>query len=104
MSGVTFILPAASRTESGVSGSENVSKFTEINLLWDVTALSGSGVTSSAEIETSADGTNWFPQTGVGNFAAVLKFKTVLTQFGSFIRINFTIPGTTPSITFSVAL
>lgn len=105
-SGATETLVAsAARTASGDSG-----KLTgwggakSIRAQLDVTAASGTTPTLDAIIEDTIDGTNWFQ---VGAF--VQKVTTgreainITGLFSDVIRVRWTVAGTTPSFTFSVA-
>ncbi len=67
-----------------------------------VTAVSGGTPSLTVTAETSADGTTW---TSLGSFparSAVGSDRRVFTGLDHFIRVSWTVAGTTPSFTVTV--
>jgi hypothetical protein len=99
------LLPSAARTTSGNGdGSSAAAEFREGNVLLDITAVSGTSPSLTATIETSADGSNWFAHTAFSAKTAAGKDVLKLANLGSYVRVSYTISGTSPSFTFSVVL
>lgn len=105
-SGVTETLVAsAARTASGDSGKlTGWGAAKTIRAQLDVTAASGTTPTLDVIVEDTLDGTNWFQ---VGAFAqrtgVAREVINITGLFSDVIRVRWTIGGTTPSFTFSVA-
>lgn len=71
------------------------------SLFLNVTAVSGSP-TLDLKLETSADNSTWYT---VGSFAQKTGVSSERKSFAGldrFVRLTWTIAGTTPSLTFSV--
>lgn len=105
------VVPSAARTTSGSAsfqvprGSEN-SDTTEVALLLNVTAVSGTAPNMAMAIEWSHDGTTYAPPETAETFTAVIAVAQKVKSFqkrGPFCRFAWTITGTTPSFTFSVS-
>lgn len=99
------VVTSAARTtsgNSGVLGGYGPPKTIRAQL--DVTAASGTVPTLDVVIEDTLDGTNW---NAVGTFAqkgaAGREVINVTIPFAEQLRVRWTIGGTTPSFTFSVA-
>ncbi len=113
----------AAQTATFNSGILDVTAFSRGVLYLRVTAVSGTTPTLNGKIQTSWDGTNWFDlnrlisgselvaadtrtpvafaqMTGVASEA--LRIGGGAIPLGRFIRIAFTIGGTTPSFTLEV--
>lgn len=77
-----------------------------LNLLADITAVSGVTPTLDLSVEWSHDGgTTWAVAEAADTFSQVTAAKTVVKQFavkGPDYRVKWTIAGTAPSFTFSV--
>src|SRR5262245_15758513 len=102
--GVT-LLTSAARTASGQGeGTSAAAGFREGNVLLDITAVSGTTPSLTVTAETSADGTTWFTHTAFTAKTATGRDILKLGNLGSFVRMSYTISGTTPSFTFSVLL
>jgi hypothetical protein len=96
---------SAARTATGSGPTVAVGTHHTARLSLDVTAASGTSPSMTVTIEHSADGTTWVahPQ---GAFTAVTASgsqRKVLSGLDRFVRAVWTITGTTPSFTFSVA-
>lgn len=93
-------------TVTGNSGALVVGDGGVLNLLAQVTAISGGtpGVTFS--VQWSDDGTNWAPATGAGDaFAQITTVSNLAAQFqvkGSYYRVIWTLQAGTTSVTFSI--
>lgn len=97
---------SAARTTSGNSGSlDGYGAATTLRAQLEVTASSGTSPTLDVILEDSLDGTNW---NTVGTFTqatgATREVINVTTPFGPYLRVSWTVAGTTPSLTFSVTL
>lgn len=97
-------LPSAARTASGAgtavdSGAANVVR----GLTLAVTASSGTTPTLDARLETSHDNAAWVT---VGSFAQKTGAASETKLFSGldrYVRVAWTVGGTTPSFTFSVS-
>jgi len=103
----SLVVPSAARTTTGNSGQLNPSGDGEtINLLVNVTAVSGTTPNLVLSVEWSSDGTNFATPDGAADaFAAITTTATKVKQVerkGKFYRVVWTITGTTPSFTFTV--
>jgi hypothetical protein len=104
--GVTdTLVVSAARTGSGDSGpltGWGVPSVARVQL--DVTAAAGVGPTLDVVVEDTLDGTGW---NVVGTFtqrtAVGRQVINLSTPFADRLRVRWTIAGTTPSFTFSVA-
>lgn len=71
----------------------------------DVTAAAGTTPTLDVVIEDTIDGTNWnVVATFAQKTAAGREVVTVTSTFADRLRVRWTIAGTAPSFTFSVAV
>lgn len=94
---------SAARTATANGSSFELGDRGVICLKLDVTAASGTSPTLDVSIETSEDGTTW---RSLGAFAQKTAAGAERKSFAGcdrFVRPVFTIGGTTPSFTFSVA-
>ena len=103
----TNAVPSAARTASGNSGALRVYG-DKINVFLDVTAVSGTTPSATFTVEWAHDGTTWFPAAtpdtlGAAVTAGVKRVQTVDVK-GPFLRVVWTVSGTTPSFTFAVHL
>lgn len=94
------ILPSGIRTTSGSSQSVPIDRHIEALVYLDVTAVSGTTPTLDVKVETSPDDTRWFTHTSFTQITTVSKNSLKLTILGAYVRITYTIAGTTPSFTF----
>ena len=97
------LLASAAHSVSGQSVIKNAGEYGEAIFFLDVTAISGSGATLEARLQYSSDNAEWFdsahaftPRTSTG------KQALPVSVLGTYIRFDYTITGTTPSITFSL--
>lgn len=100
------VVASAARTSSGVSGV--IGGYAATNALrcqLDVTAASGTSPSLTVLVEDTLDGVNF---NTVGTFAAKTaagrEVINITTPFTDQLRVSWTITGTTPSVTFSVAV
>jgi hypothetical protein len=100
-----LVLPSAARTTTGVATLE-LNEFSEGYVALDVTAVSGTTPSMSVKVQVSDDNVTWYDE-GT-SFAAVTAISrpavAKFTNFGRYVRLSYTITGTTPSFTFSAAL
>lgn len=99
------LVASAARTASGNDGgSVGWESASTIRAQLDVTAASGTSPTLDVVIEDTLDGTNW---NVIGTFAqktaAGREVINITTPFSNRVRVRWTVGGTTPSFTFSVA-
>lgn len=100
----TTILPSAARTATGQSGAFDEGNLDYLNVLVDVTAVSGTSPTMTVNVEWSHDGSTWFVADPADAFTAITAAGKKVKQFtvkGLYARLNYTIGGTTPSFTFA---
>lgn len=102
---VTALLPSAARTTSGSSIVPGMSgQFVDLAVV--VTAASGTTPSLAVSVEWSQDGVNFGPADAAADtFAAITTAATRakrINVLGDYMRIVWTITGTTPSFTFSV--
>lgn len=111
--GITFYtLASAAQTANGNSADQFVQNFSELQMLVNITAVSGSGSpTATFFIDTKDSFGNYYPiftstaQTATGQvIASIGAGLSTAAAFGSVIRFRWTITGTTPSFTFSCAI
>lgn len=95
---------SGARTTSGVFAVFSTNEARELEATLNVTAVSGTSPSLTVFLETSVDGTNFDT---VGSFPAATGATTrgkVFGPLGDTCRWSYTISGTTPSFTFSVAV
>lgn len=99
---------SGAQTASGQGAAVEVGEYNQTLVTLNVTAASGTTPTLNAKLQASDDGgTTWYDLpsaaftqlTGVGT--AVLQL-TETNAFGDYIRVAYTIAGTSPSFTFAV--
>lgn len=102
---VETVVPSATRTTSGDSGSlYGYGPSTTLRAQLVVTAAAGTTPTLDVVVEDTLDGTNW-------NSVAAFARKTaagreainITTPFADQLRVRWTVGGVAPSFTFSVA-
>lgn len=102
----TTLLASAARTTSGNMGNNglNTTNAESVALELIVSAASGTSPTLVVSIEWSNDGTTWAAADPADAFAQLTaagrRFKNVAVK-GRFMRLVWTIGGTTPSFTFT---
>lgn len=100
------IQTSANQTASGSSSSHEVPGMTRFAYHLTVTGTpGGTSATLDVTIEDSPDGSNW---ASVGSFAQVTAAGTIayrpVTPTSRYVRASWTLGGTTPDFTFSIAL
>lgn len=84
---------------------DNVDRFTSITANLDVTAVTGDTPTMDLDIEWSMDGVNWISIITFTQATGITQeYKNVATPFGSRLRANYALTGTTPDYTFTLTL
>jgi len=101
---VNTMLALAARSASGVSNGFNVGEFTEALVMVDVTAVSGTAPTLDIKVQISHNNTDWWDHTTFTQIVAVGKAYKSLTAFGKYMRLSYTIGGTSPQFTFGAYL
>lgn len=94
---------SAARTSSANGSAVELGDRGTLRLLLDVTAATGTTPTLDAAVETSFDGVTW---RSLGAFTQKTATGTERKSFAGadrFVRVTWTIGGTTPSFTFSVS-
>jgi len=94
---------SAARTANGSGSPYVMGARGTLRLTLAVTASSGTTPSLTVTVENSADGSTWYT---AGTFAAKTTTATERKSFSGldrFARVSWTITGTTPSFTFSVA-
>lgn len=97
-------LASAARTASGNSGPiAAAGKIAEILLMVHCTAASGTTPTLDVSLEQSADGSSWSAITGSSATQLTAAGNRVIAAraTANYVRVVYTIGGTTPSFTFS---
>lgn len=74
-----------------------------LRLTLAVTASTGTSPTLDVVVETSADNTNWRSLGAFAQRTIAASERKSFSGADQYVRINATIAGTTPSLTFSVA-
>ncbi|MCE5265726.1 MAG: DUF6385 domain-containing protein [Deltaproteobacteria bacterium] len=96
---ITFLASGLKSAATVQSTAFDVSAYAEGQICVDVTAEAGTS-TLDVIIQTSPDGTTWYTHTVVGQITATGQTVASVTNFGKWMRINYTVGGT--SMTFSV--
>jgi len=97
------LLPSAARTASGTGDTYEMGDMSTLRLKLDVTAASGSSPTLDVTIETSPDGaSDWQTVATFAQKTAISYERNAFPGCDRFVRVKYTIGGSTPSFTFSV--
>jgi len=96
---VTFLSSGLKTAATAQSSAFDVSSYTEGQIFIDVTAEVGVS-TLDITIQSSPDNVTWYIHTTVGQISATGQTRAAVTNFGNYLRINYTVGGT--SFTFSV--
>lgn len=91
------------RTASGSGSSVELGDRGTLRLLLDVTAASGTLPSLQVDVQTSYDATTWRTLGGFTALAATGSQRASFPGADRFVRATWTVSGTTPSFTFSVA-
>lgn len=100
---------SATRTATGNDGGFSQGGPANNALVYvNVSAVSGTTPTMTVKLQDSVDGTNWFDVTG-GATASITATGPQLVRIAStpiapFVRLVWTLGGTTPSFTFSTSV
>lgn len=101
--GVITLLPSASRGDNGVSGNGIfVGENQEAVFYLNVTAASGTTPTLDVVIEDTIDGTNWDTVASFTQATTTGREVRRASNFSRYMRVSYTLGGTTPDFTFSV--
>lgn len=76
--------------------------YKEGQLFLNVTSATGTTPSLVASVQGSTDGTNWFNLVTFTAATGVTTQNLPITNFGSRLRVNSVITGTTPSFSFSL--
>lgn len=109
---VETILSSSARTSSSASEIFDVSPWSELTVLIDVTAASGTTPTLDFTLQAASTATattfhDW-PTVGPFGHAAMTQITAagqaqyIFGGIGQYVRMKYTIGGTSPSFTFSV--
>lgn len=109
MSNHAMVATSAARTTTGNSGASVpigiLTRSTNLSILVNCTAVSGTTPSLTLSVEWSHDGTTFAPAETADAFTAMTttgsKVKT-FTIKGDYYRVVWTITGTTPSFTFGL--
>src|SRR5882762_1224772 len=90
------VVPDTAVMSSRTLASRNsaAAEFREANVLLDITAVSGTTPSLTITVETSADGSSWFPHTVFSAKTATGKDIQKLANLGSYLRVSYAISGT----------
>lgn len=96
---------SSAATASGQSAAVRCANVEQVSLLVDVTAVTGTSPSMTLSVEWSDDGTTWFAPDVADAFTAITTAVKRAREFdvkAPFMRVVWTITGTTPSFTFAV--
>jgi hypothetical protein len=96
---ITFLSSGIKTAATAQSSAFEVSAYTEGQILVNVTAEGGTS-TLDIIIETSPDDSVWYTHTAIAQISATGQYRQAITNFGKYVRINYTVAGT--SFTFSI--
>lgn len=101
--GIITFLPSASRTSSGNSGNAIFAGENKEAIVYlDVTAVTGTSPTLDVVIQDTIDGTNFDTVDSFTQATTTGREVKRINNFSRYMRISYTIGGTTPDFTFSV--
>ena len=95
---VTFFASGVRTAATAQSSGFDVSAYTEGQILVNVTAEGGVS-TLDIIIETSDDDSTYYTHTTMSQITAIGKARQAITNFGKYVRLNYTVGGT--SFTFA---
>ena len=97
------LLVSGARTVSGEGSSLDIGNTRELIVTLDVSAASGTSPTLDVKLQHSPDGSLWSDLgTAFAQKTGVAREVKVFTQYHRYVKVVYTIAGTTPSFTFSV--
>ncbi len=98
-----ILFPSGARTVTGEGSVIDLEKTKELLVTLDVTAASGTTPVLDVKLQHSPDGSKWSDLSTVfAQKTTVSREVKVFTQFHRFIKVVYTIGGTSPSFTFSM--
>lgn len=97
------LAPSASRTANGNGTGKRAAAHTQARLTLDVTARSGTTPTLDVAVQTSGDGTTWSTVASFAQKTNVGAERKVFSGLDEFVRVTWTLAGTTPNFTFKVS-
>lgn len=101
--GDAVVLHDGTRSANGSGVTIPVESHHTARLMLAVTAASGTTPSMTVTIEHSPDGATWAAHTAFPAVTAVGATRRVLSGLDRFIRATWSVTGTTPSFTFTVA-
>ena len=96
---ITFLSSGVKTSATSQSSAFDVSVYTEGQVFIDGTAEAGSS-TLGIIVQTSPDNLTWYTHTTISQITATGQTRQAITNFGNYLRIYYTVGGT--SFTFSV--
>ena len=96
---ITFLSSGLKTAATAQSTAFDVSAYSEGQIFIDVT-VEGGVSTLDVTIQASPDNVTWYTHTTVAQITGTGQTRTAITNFGNYLRINYTVGGT--SFTFSV--
>jgi hypothetical protein len=96
---ITFLSSGLKTAATAQSTGFDVSAYNEGQVFVDVTAEGGAS-TLDITVQTSPDNVTWYTHTTIAQITATGQTRAAITNFGNYVRINYTVGGT--SFTFSV--
>ena len=96
------MLSLAARTTSGQSNSYDFSDASECLILVNATVVSGTNPTLDIKVQVSDDNSTWYDHTDLRQIIKAGNYPESITVFGKYVRLSYTIAGTTPSFTFQI--
>ena len=97
---ITFLASGTRTAATSQSTGFEVSQYAEGNIFVNVTAEAGVS-TLDITIEISDDNSTYYTHTAMAQISATGQYRQAITNFGKYIRIKYTVAGT--SFTFAVA-
>jgi hypothetical protein len=99
------VLTSAARSTDGQSSGFNVGEYQRVVFYINVSAISGTGVELAAKIQESPDNSTWYDIGGLSETIMTTgQYRLSTDDFTKYIRLDYDIDGTTPSITFDVSM
>jgi len=96
---ITFLSSGLKTASTSQSTAFDVSSYREGQIFVNVTAMVDTP-TLDITIQTSPDNVTWYTHTAMTQIIATGDYRQAITNFGNYLRINYTVGGT--SFTFSV--
>lgn len=93
--------PAAQTATGNIAGIE-VGDRGVARLFLDVTAVSGTTPSMTVSVDTSHDNSTWVAVAAFAAKTAVSNERKIFAGLNKWVRLSWTISGTTPSFTFTV--